>query len=200
MAPVLHTERTMLDLLTDRYTDIRRGTITDRWLRAEHVKQGLGYTDGQRIADFIAADKHRSTLALYGHEVKVSRSDWLTELKDPTKSEPIKRHMHHWYLVVPDVNLVKPGELPEDWGLMIIGKDGKLRAKKKAPLLTPQPLPLEFSVSLAAAAARTASREPLRRDAPTSSTGRGVSRCSACGESAPCQLHQPAQHNVLRAA
>lgn len=37
------SEREMLDLLLDRYTNIRRGTIADRWTRAEHVASDLGH-------------------------------------------------------------------------------------------------------------------------------------------------------------
>jgi hypothetical protein len=74
------TERDMLDLLLRRYTDIRRGTIADRWTRAEHVALLLG-DSRKRVADFVAADKYPgipygSALALHGYEVKVSRSDW----------------------------------------------------------------------------------------------------------------------------
>ena len=32
------TKRDMLNLLVERYTALRRGTIADRWIRAEHVK------------------------------------------------------------------------------------------------------------------------------------------------------------------
>lgn len=193
------TERDMLDLLLDRYTDIRRGTITDRWIRAEHVKEGLGYSDGQRIADFVAVDKHRSTLALHGHEVKVSRADWLNELRDPSKAEAIKRWMHHWWLVVPAPSIVKPGELPDGWGLLAPGSDGKLRAHRKAPLLDPEPLPLEFTVSLLASTTRTAYREPLRRDARRMDLRKGFS-CGACGEPSPCHLHQPRAATLRSAA
>ena len=73
--------------------------------------------------------------------------------------------MHRWWLVVPDAAIVKPGELPADWGLMAISA-GKLRVKKAALLLVPTPAPLEFTVSLMVAAAQSAHREPLRRDAP----------------------------------
>jgi len=190
------TERDMLDLLLARYNTERPGTIADRWVRAEHVRstQRLGY-ETVSIADFVAVDKYSTTQAIHGHEVKVSRSDWLSELKDPTKSERIKRFCDFWWLVVPDASIVKPGELPEGWGLM--AQSGKvLRAKVKAPKLAPVPLTLDFIAGLTAAAARTASREPLRRDARTidmwndrTRTSHGL--CQACGEPAPCNLHQP---------
>lgn len=191
----LATERSMLDLLLARYNTERPGTIADRWVRAEHVRSTQSYYQFLSIADFIAIDKYQSKQAIHGHEVKVSRSDWLSELRDPTKSERIKRFCDFWWLVVPDASIVKPGELPEGWGLMV--QSGRvLRAKKRAPKLTPEPLTLDFVAGLTAAAARTAFREPLRRDARTiemwSEKARENRRlCQACGEPAPCALHQP---------
>ena len=189
------TERDMLDLLLTRYNTERTGTIADRWVRAEHVRSTQSYYEFWSIADFIAIDKYHSKQAMHGHEVKVSRSDWLTELRDPTKSERIKRFCDYWWLVVPDASIVKPGELPEGWGLMVQSGD-KLRAKTRAPRLTPEPLTLDFVAGLTAAAARTAFREPLHRDARTIDvwsdklqTTRRL--CQACGEPAPCALHQP---------
>lgn len=189
------TERHMLDLLLKRYTKVRRGTITDRWVRAEHVGLELGGTR-HRVADFIAADKYPgspygSALALHGHEVKVTRKDWRAERADPTKAEAIARYMHHWWLVVPDASIVGD-ELPEHWGLMVISSTGDLRVKTPAPRLTPDPLPLEFSLSLMAAVARTAHRDPLRRDAPTVYINHEY-RCGFCGQSRPCAVHQPRQ-------
>lgn len=191
------TERDMLDLLLQRYTSIRTGSIADRWVRAEHVRSTNISWRKTRIADFIAADNyggdaHGSRLALHGHEVKVSRSDWLTELADPGKAEAWKRYMHHWWLVVPDVSIVKPGELPDDWGLLVAGSNG-LRARIPAPRLTPEPLPLDMSITLMGAAARTAYREPLNRDAPMAWQSYGR-RCGFCGDVAPCHLHQPRAH------
>lgn len=192
-------ERDMLNLLLERYTAIRRGTISDRWVRAEHVKSSLGYVDGDRIADFVAGDKYGGgyageKLALHGHEVKVSRADWLTELRDPTKADAVKRYMHHWWLVVPDASIVKPAELPSDWGLLAPDSTGKLRAKKTAPRLNPEAPPLAFILSLAAAAARTAHREPMHRDAPGTMivAGRKANwHCGICNTVSPCPIHQP---------
>lgn len=194
------TERDMLDLLLARYNTERRGTIADRWVRAEHVRSSQTAWRLLSIADFIAVDKYATTQAIHGHEVKVSRSDWLSELKDPTKSERIKRYCDYWWLVVPDASIVKPGELPADWGLMVQSRQ-LLRAKVKAPKLTPELLTLDFIAGLTAAAARTASREPLRRDARTidmwnERTRTVRSLCQACGEPAPCALHQPRKLGV----
>lgn len=189
------SERDMLNLLTERYTNIRVGSLADRWVRAEHVKRFLSNAPFQRIADFVCADKwpgasYGSNLALYGHEVKVSRSDWLSELRKPDKAEAIKKYMHYWYLVVPDASIVKQGELPEGWGLMTIAGE-KLRAKIKAPLLTPEPMPLDFTINLMSAAARTAAREVQHRDAPPAYVKSWDAKCSVCGTMGPCPYHQP---------
>lgn len=183
------TERDMLNLLLDRYTDVRPGTIADRWVRAEHVRLKAMSWDKNRIVDFVAGDKWNSTLALHGHEVKVSRSDWLTELRDPSKAESFKRYMHYWWLVVPDASIVKPGELPEGWGLLVQTGKG-LRAKVKAPPLSPEAPPLDLVINLMAAASRTAHREPNHRNAPITHVNDWTPKCGFCGELSPCGIHQ----------
>ena len=197
------TERDMLNLLAQRYSTERRGTIADRWIRAEHVRSTQDYRVFLSIADFIAIDKYTSSQAIHGHEVKVSRSDWLNELRDLEKSERIKRFCNFWWLVVSDASIVKDGELPEGWGLLVKSGD-KLRAKVKAPKLTPEPLTLDFITGLAAAVERTANRAPLHRDARKISRWNTVSgyyaQCQACGEAFPCELHQPRAASTEAAA
>ena len=197
------SERDMLNLLAQRYNAERQGTIADRWTRAEHVRSTQDYRQLLSIADFIAIDKYSSSQAIHGHEVKVSRSDWLTELRDLSKSERVKRFCDFWWLVVSDASILKDGELPEGWGLLV--KAGtKLRAKVKAPRLTPDPLTLDFVAGLTAAAERTAYRAPLHRDARRINRWSNelgyYSQCQACGEPAPCALHQPRAASAEAAA
>ncbi len=163
-----YTERLMLDHLHNRYGQLTPGN-GPRYSSAEHVKNQAGFFAG-RIADFIAIDcwPGGDGIELHGHEVKVSRSDWLAELKQPDKAEAFKRYMDRWWLVVPDASIVKPGELPEDWGLLTLVKcdwpgyglrdlgGQKLRAKKQAPRLNPEPLPKEMLATLMRSTARTA--------------------------------------------
>lgn len=169
-APSTLTERDMLDALCRRYTAIRPGTVSsDRWVRAEHVQSRIGDaswrgptrgvpvgTSRMRVADFIAMDTYPSTQAVHGVEVKVSRGDWLTELADLSKSETFKRHCHYWWLAVPDVSIVRD-DLPDRWGLLVLGSAG-LRARRRAPLLDPEPIPLDLTMTIARAAAKTALR------------------------------------------
>lgn len=167
--PRKFTERDMLDALTRRYTQLSQGT-NDRWVRAEHVRNGTGFngyseadykkwgrsTGPLRTADFFAIDTWESKGHLiHGHEVKVSRSDWLHELADPSKAEAFKRYAHHWWLVVPDASIVRPGELPDGWGMLAF-RGARLHAVKRSPLLTPEPMPVPIWISLMRSASKTA--------------------------------------------
>lgn len=55
---------------------------------------------------------------LTGHEIKVSRGDWLHELDQPAKADTWADQCHAWYLVTPR-DLIKPEELPHGWGLLV---------------------------------------------------------------------------------
>ncbi|SKV43854.1 Uncharacterised protein [Mycobacteroides abscessus subsp. massiliense] len=57
-----------------------------------------------------------------GHELKVSRADWLNELNKPGKADQWADQCHAWWLVVSDPSIVQEGELPPGWGLMSPGK------------------------------------------------------------------------------
>lgn len=160
------TERQMLDYLHGRYSQTNPGN-GPRYACAEHVKNHAGFarTGFGRIADFIAVDCWPGGgIQVHGHEVKVSRSDWLHELEQPDKAEAFKRYMDRWWLVVPDTSIVRPGELPEGWGLItLVHADWpagslKLRVKTQAPKLTPEPLPREMLATLMRSAVKTTRR------------------------------------------
>lgn len=152
------TERDMLDKLRERYTKIRPGTTADRYARAEHASYPMeNYGMVSRIADFIALDTYGAG-QIIGHEVKVSRSDWLRELADPTKAEVWARHCHAWYVVVPDAALVKREELGS-WGLMVLDAAGTLRIKVRATPREPEPIPTLAAAWLGRSIAKTAVKE-----------------------------------------
>ncbi len=78
-----------------------------------------------------------------GFEIKVSRSDWLSELKKHEKSSPVQAYCHRWWIVAGSRDIVDPDELPKTWGLLVPRGKG-LEAKKKAPLLKPKKLSRKF--------------------------------------------------------
>jgi hypothetical protein len=71
-------------------------------------------------------------LELHGYEIKVSRSDWLRELKRPEKADGIYSYCDRWWIVVSSADVVKRDEFPQTWGLMVAEGAG-LKVAIKAP-------------------------------------------------------------------
>lgn len=66
---------------------------------------------GLRFADSIAIDTRKGIgFNVHGFEIKVSRSDWLTERADPTKSAPARALCDFWWIVQGSDDLVHPEE------------------------------------------------------------------------------------------
>lgn len=100
-----------------------------------------------RYADAVAMNLFPSRgLALHGFEIKVSRSDWLNELKQPTKSEPVQKYCDFWWIVTPK-DIVKADELPPTWGLMEY-KGSKLFSVRPAPKLAAEPMTRAFAACM----------------------------------------------------
>lgn len=147
------TEADMLDLLTQRYSkEYGNGA---RYALARHVRSHAGF-EAKRTADFVAFDTWPSSgFALHGHEVKVSRSDWLHELKQPEKAAEFVPFMTYWWLVVSDAAIVREDELPDGWGLMAVRGD-KLFAVRPAPERKPLPMSQSRIAAFVRAVAKTA--------------------------------------------
>jgi hypothetical protein len=156
------SERAMLDLIHTRYSKANPGN-GPRYVIAEHVRNQCGFggwwgTGRLRTADALVVDLWPSSKHLvHGFEVKVSRSDWLTELKDPEKAEAFKPYCDHWWLAVPDADIVRD-DLPAGWGLMTVAPNGSLRVRRKAPKLDRDPMPFEMTAAWLRAVAKTAAR------------------------------------------
>lgn len=89
-------------------------------------------TRQKRWADAVAMSIWPSRgYQIHGFEVKVSRGDFLAEMKKPSKADAVGQYCDFWWLVVPK-QMVVPEEIPETWGLMELTKAG-LRVKKQAP-------------------------------------------------------------------
>lgn len=110
------------------------------------VANGTG-SHARRHADAVAMGCWPSTgMELEGFEIKVARSDWLRELKEPAKHAAVAEYCDRWWIVCPPDVLV-PDEVPKGWGVLI-AKEGGLRAARPAPLLEAKPLTRTFVASL----------------------------------------------------
>lgn len=154
------TERSMLDRLNRKYSTYNGNG--HRWSRAEHVRVTAGH-DAARTCDYMAIDLWPGVGAgsgpkLHGHEVKVSRSDWLTELKDPSKAEAFAKYCDFWWLVSGDKSIVRDGELPRGWGLMVPHGTGLRIAVSPATRPWPEPMGRHLQATLTRAVTKTAVR------------------------------------------
>lgn len=151
----------MLALLERRYHSDTRGN-GPAWAFIPMVRNAAGF-NATRTMDGLAMGLWPSRgLELHGHEIKVSRGDWLRELKDPAKAEAFTNLVDRWWIVAGDAQIVAAGELPPTWGLMVATGRG-LKVTVQAPQLpkTDTPwMPKTFLAALLRAACRTQTVQP----------------------------------------
>lgn len=124
-------------------------------LRSRYAKPDYAFLReifaGNRRVDAVAV-KLGGRTEIHGLEIKVSRSDWLREMKDVLKADDRLGYFDFWWLAVSSKEIVKPGELPENWGLLGLQKDGRMRTLKAATPLRGWAMGQEFIASLVARA------------------------------------------------
>lgn len=97
---------------------------SDGWHIFTEVGQG---GTGNRRLDALALSAWRSRgYETHGIEVKASRGDWLSEVKDPAKQKWWMDRVDRFYLVAP-THVCNRDELPKGWGLLRYQNDGSLR-------------------------------------------------------------------------
>jgi len=108
------------------------------WALMYEVGNATG-SQQRRWADAVAMNLYPSRgLEIHGFEFKASRSDWTRELKNPDKSGPVQQYCDRWWVVtLPDI--VREGELPPTWGLLVLQPSGQLRQVVAAPKLEAEP-------------------------------------------------------------
>lgn len=126
------TECPILDLVEARYSTLH-------WVFLREIRNDTGF-QSTRSADALAVGLYHSRgQLLIGFEKKVSRPDWLKELREPDKAEAFAQFCDQWYIVVPEEDIVKLDELPPTWGLLL-AKGKRIRTVKQAPTLIPKPI------------------------------------------------------------
>jgi len=141
----------LTQLVVDKYGGDRGAENLAKYIPLTQVGASTGGSNN--IADVLVLGAWKSSGNLLdGFEVKISRADWLNEVKNPEKCKAIKRYCDRWWLVIADASMVKEGELPEDWGMMVVEEDlignPQLKVVKKAPLLVSEPMSHDFVASL----------------------------------------------------
>ena len=102
-------------ILLDALAEERWGGA--RFLFLRELRAGTGYDSQQSIDGFLLDAYPSSGMYRSAFEVKVSRADFLRELKKPMKRRLALRYSNRFYFVAP-VGLIKPGEVPIECGLI----------------------------------------------------------------------------------
>lgn len=130
---------------------IRRRYPTDEYAVLFEVRNATGFA-ASRSADAIVFSLWPSRgLEVSGFEIKVSRADWVKEMRNPAKAEEIAQYCDRWWLVVDDEKIVQAGELPPTWGMMAPKGDG-LRVVREAQKLNSVALDRSFVAAVCRAA------------------------------------------------
>jgi hypothetical protein len=113
----------------------------------EEVSDDAGF-NRSRSADMIVQGLWPSRgLLLEGIEIKVSRADWIKELRSPEKAETFVRWCDKWWIATGDPAIIQAGELPDTWGHLSV-VNGRLKVITPAPKLEPQPLERGFLAAM----------------------------------------------------
>ena len=133
MSKTLTTERAVYEALRNTFE-------APAWAVLPGVANGTGQHKSRTIDAILMSLWPSRGQHIHGVEIKVSRSDWARELADPAKQEAHFRHLDYFWLAVGDESIVREGELPATWGLLVPART-KLKIIKQAPILKPEPLP-----------------------------------------------------------
>lgn len=117
------------------------------WAVLGEVANGTG-SNVRRHADAIAMSLWPSRgLLIRGFEIKVSKSDYRRESRDPMKAEEIAAFVDEWWIVTPPGLLDLALELPPAWGLME-PSGAKLCVTRRAERTEAKPLTRSFVAAI----------------------------------------------------
>lgn len=131
------TEGELVRMLEARYSQDSGNGVSGCVIA--QVRDAAGF-DSKRSLDAVAMGFWPSRgLLIEGFECKSSRSDWLRELKDPSKAEQFIPTLDKFWIVAGGPGIVVEAELPPDWGLLVARGDRLVQVRAAEPLrdLTP---------------------------------------------------------------
>lgn len=110
---------------------------------------GTGYSHGEasKIDAFYMACRPSENFKRIAYEIKISRADFLREIKEPRKRRAALRVSNQFYFVTP-ADLVRTEEIPLECGLMELGPHG-LYEKVNAPFRDGLPASWHFFAAFA---------------------------------------------------
>ena len=130
--PAASTEADLTGMLRRKLTRGGNGGSGEYAFLAQ-VRNAAGF-NANRTFDGVGVSLWPSRgFVIHVYEIKVSRSDWLAELRNPAKAEDAARFGDKFSMVVP-AGIIRKGELPPTWGQLTVRGD-TLIITKEAPYL-----------------------------------------------------------------
>lgn len=120
-----------------------------------HVEAAGG--GGQRLDAWAISSWPSTHWERIAFEVKTSRGDYRSEVRNPTKRRAGLLLSNRFYFAVP-AGMVAPEEVPIECGLIEIGETGDARIVTVAPWRDTPPVPVRFLASVATRAVNTGER------------------------------------------
>lgn len=133
---------------------IRRAYPWPEYVAMFEVADATGFAGSGRADAVVMGTWPSRGLLLHGMEIKVSRSDWLRELKNPAKAESFANRCDQWSLIAGDDSVAKLAEIPSPWGFAVLEK-GKFKWVKQPERLTPIAMDRKFLASIMRACENT---------------------------------------------
>jgi hypothetical protein len=136
---VHRTEADMTHFLSKRY-------CAPHYAFLAQVRNGTGFQRRTtRTADALAMSLWPSRgIHLNGFEIKVSLSDFRSEVKNPEKAEDIAQHCHFWWICAPNIKVAPLELMPANWGLLVLDDAGEKLEVAKDPVFNPHALPPDW--------------------------------------------------------
>lgn len=156
-----------------------RDAILKKFPRAENavlfeVRNAAGH-NATRSADCMVMSLWPSRgLSITGIEIKISRSDFQREMKQPAKAEAFAQYCDWWYVAAPK-GMLRQDELPLSWGLMEVTKRG-IVITKEAARLAAGPIDRNFVAAMLKRAQEQSATAKQVADAHASGLKEGASR------------------------
>lgn len=128
------TAKEVVALLDEKYTSSEE--FRCEWLGMSELElPEVSAVGKRRRVDYLAVNLWWGTrgFQVVGHEIKVTRADWVQEMDLFGKGAETARYCTAWYVVAPK-GVVRKGELPKGWGLLDVVGKGTLRTNVSAAM------------------------------------------------------------------
>lgn len=155
-APAAFTAQDLRRLIADLHGLVpaeRKLTLSEEWALFFELRNGTGHGRQDRYVDAFAFNLYPSKKHWrVAYEIKVSRGDFLSELKKPEKRAfAFDISNEFWYACAPGV--AKPEEIPEGCGLLVVS-GSKLKRVVQAKQRDARPLEMAEVAAIARSSCR----------------------------------------------